>query len=252
MIICVDVGNTTIRVGKYINGQYNGCLVFDTLPFLSNLNHFKEMLIKIDKEEKVNDIAYSSVVPSLDKAINNIFKELFNIEPFIICYKNNTEINILSTDAKDIGADLISDLVGAKNKYGFPTLIIDLGTATKFLLIDNKGDFSNCLFVPGLELSLKSLSKNAALLPNIEIEKPGGILVSTTIEAMNTGVTFAHVFAIQGIVNQYEKELGYSFNKVITGGNAAHIIPSLTKDYIYDENLLFDGMYNILIKNREN
>ena len=157
---------------------------------------------------------------------------------------------MLKTDnPSEIGNDLIADLVGAKEEYGYPILIADLGTASKILLLDNKGVFTSCLIMPGLTLSANSLISKAALLPEVSLEAPKSILASNTIEAMNAGIVYGHLEMILGLINRYENELGYPCKHIITGGNSVFIKDLLPKDYIYDEDICLKGLNHIINRN---
>ena len=149
----------------------------------------------------------------------------------------------------EIGNDLIADLVAAKEKYGYPTLIADLGTASKILLLDKTGTFVSCLIMPGLTLSAQSLSDKAALLPEVSLIAPNTVLAKNTLTAMNAGIVYGHADMISGLINRYEKELGYPCKHVLTGGGATYLKDILNDDFIYDQNLNLDGLNIIVNKN---
>ena len=150
----------------------------------------------------------------------------------------------------EVGNDLISDLVGSKEKYGYPTLIADLGTASKILLLDKNGAFASCVIMPGLSLSASSLMNKAALLPEVSLEAPQTVLAKNTIEAMNAGIVFGHIDMINGLINRYEKTLGYKTKHILTGGGAVYLKDLIGEDFIYDEDLNLDGL-NALLKRNE-
>ena len=68
MVICVDVGNTTVAVGAFKNDKFLFRNYFDyetsfsKEEFLSYLKSLKDI-----PNEQVEDIVYSSVVPPIDK-----------------------------------------------------------------------------------------------------------------------------------------------------------------------------------------
>ena len=152
-------------------------------------------------------------------------------------------IDIPSPD--ELGQDLVSDIIGGVSKYGYPLLIVDLGTASKVLYIDERGKFVNCNILPGLGLCRESLAKNASLLPKIELRVPETVLANNTIDAMNTGLVYGHAHMIEGIVSRYEQELNKKIKTVITGGYLNLLKPLFEKDFIIDFNLTMEGIYNI-------
>ena len=182
--------------------------------------------------------------------IINALKELTNIDPILIGPGTKTGLAIKVDNPLEIGNDLIADLVSAKEKYGYPTLIADLGTASKILLLDKTGTFTSCLIMPGLTLSAQSLSNKAALLPEVSLIAPNTVLAKNTLSAMNAGIVYGHADMILGLINRIEKELGYSCKHILTGGGSIYIKDILKDDFIYDQNLNLDGLNIIVNKNK--
>ena len=251
MNICVDVGNSTIGIGIYKSNVLLERMIFNTDIRLTEdefYHLFKKQFNELNlPNEQVDNIIYSSVVPPINLSIINTLKSIFKVEPMLI--NRNTKIDLglkVDNPIEEIGNDLIADLVSAKEKYGYPCLIADLGTASKILLLDKDGDFASCLIVPGLTLSANSLSNKAALLPEVSLIAPKSIVAKNTLAAMNAGIVYGHADMITGLINRYEKELGYPCKRILTGGGAIYVKEILGEDFIYDKNLNLDGL-NILI-----
>ena len=150
---------------------------------------------------------------------------------------------------KEVGSDLLADLVGAKAKYELPLIIIDFGTATKLLLLDKSGAFTSALIMPGVEVAAKSLFTKAALLPEVDLTTHKKLTDSkNTIDCIKHGILYGHLESILGLCNRYEQELGYKLNKVITGGSMIYFKDLFPKEYLFDENLVLDGEYIVLNK----
>ena len=257
MNLCVDVGNSTIAIGIYAENKLVKRLTFTTdlvktVDEYQNIIYQQVAIKKIDAT-KIKNIIFSSVVPTLNnplkKALTSIFTEasLLCINPGI-----KTGLALRVDNPNEIGNDLIADLVGGKERYGYPLIICDLGTASKILVLDNKGYFTTALIMPGLEASIKTLSSGTALLPEISLEKPKTVLAKNTVEAMNAGTIYGHADMVIGLADRIEKELGYSCKRVITGGNAIPMLDIVKDAYIYDENLNLDGLNLIIQKNGGN
>lgn len=253
MNVCIDVGNTTISIGFYQDDKFYKRQTINTDPKRTEdeyvvilKNSFSSLEIDF---ESIDRIIYSSVVPSINNPFKSALKRLMDAEIITISHGIKTGLQLRVDNPNEIGNDLIADLVGAKEKHGFPTLIVDLGTASKILLLDKNGAFSSCLITPGLALSANSLTNGAALLPEISLEAPKTILAKNTIEAMSGGIVFGHADMILGLIQRYEKEIGYSCKHILTGGNAIYLKEILGNYFIYDENLTLDGLEILLKKN---
>ena len=253
MNICIDVGNSTIGIGAFENNKLVERMVVNTDPHFTEdefYQLFRKPFAYIEKGQgSIEHIIYSSVVPQVNLPLLNALKQLVDVEPLLIAPGTKTGLAIKVDNPLEIGNDLIADLVSAKEKYGYPCLIADLGTASKILLLDKTGTFVSCLIMPGLTLSAQSLSNKAALLPEVSLIAPDSIMAKNTLGAMNAGIVYGHADMILGLVNRYEKELGYPCKHILTGGGAVYVKDILEDDFIYDKNLNLDGLNIIINKN---
>ena len=254
MNICIDVGNSTIGIGVFENNILAERMIVNTDP-KSTEDEFYQLLKKpftfIKGDKKIDAIIYSSVVPQINIALLGALKKLTSVKPLLINQNTKIDLDIKVDNPLEIGNDLIADLVGAKEKYGYPTLIADLGTASKILLLDKTGTFTSCLIMPGLTLSANSLSSKAALLPEVSLIAPESIMAKNTLSAMNAGIVYGHADMILGLIKRYEKELGYPCQHILTGGGAVYVKDILKDDFIYDQNLNLEGLNIIINKNEE-
>ena len=254
MNICIDVGNSTIGIGAFKENKLVERMVVNTDPNFTEEQFYQlfKRPFNFVKEGKasIDNIIFSSVVPQVNLPIINALKKLTNIDPILIGPGTKTGLAIKVDNPLEIGNDLIADLVSAKEKYGYPTLIADLGTASKILLLDKTGTFTSCLIMPGLTLSAQSLSSKAALLPEVSLIAPNTVLAKNTLSAMNAGIVYGHADMILGLINRIEKELGYSCKHILTGGGSIYIKDILKDDFIYDQNLNLDGLNIIVNKNK--
>ena len=254
MKLCIDVGNTTIGFGFYNEDKLINKLVLKTS--LDKLqDEYEASLRLLLKERNINpaevtSIIYSSVVPQININLLGALSKLTKVKPMLINANTKTDLAIDVDNPLEIGNDLIADLVGAKEKYGYPCLIADLGTASKILLLDKNGTFTSCLIMPGLTLSANSLSNKAALLPEVSLIAPESILVKNTLGAMNAGIVYGHADMITGLIKRYEKEIGYECKHILTGGGAIYVKDILGEEFIYDKNLTLDGLNIIINKNK--
>src|SRR5690554_7383636 len=83
------------------------------------------------------------------------------------------------------------------------------------------------IIFPGIEVSIKALVGNTALLPNIDIKVPKKVLGKNTIECMQSGVTYGVAAQIDGLVEMIKKEVNEEFSVITTGGLSGVINPLL-------------------------
>ncbi|MGI6781979.1 MAG: type III pantothenate kinase [Acholeplasmataceae bacterium] len=105
-----------------------------------------------------------------------------------------------------------------------PTVIVDLGTANKYLYVKNK-TLLGVIISPGVVVSIKALVGSTALLPHVEIKVPKKVLGNNTVECMQSGVIYGVASEVEGIVHRIQKEIQSECDVIITGGLAKLISP---------------------------
>ncbi len=161
-----------------------------------------------------------------------------------------TGINILMDNPKTVGADMIVDAVAAVKEYPCPIIIIDMGTATTMSVVDPSGNYIGGVILPGVKVSLNSLSSKTAQLPYISLDIPGNVIGKNTIDCMRAGIMYGSAAMIDGIIDRMEKELGMKASIVATGGLAPAVISLCCHQIAYEDDLLLKGLLILYNKNR--
>jgi len=256
MILAIDIGNTNIVIGKYDGDSlvYVARMVTDANKSESEYAVNIKSILSLDKNssDKINGAIISSVVPPLTKNIRNAIKMLYDVDALIVGPGIKTGINLQVDNPSQVGADLICACVAAYCKYPSPALIIDMGTATKIMVVDEKGTFMGVSIAPGVEISLKALSGGTAQLPQISLDAPSRVIAKNTVECMKSGVVFGSASMLDGMIERIEKELGTSATYIATGGYASAIVPHCNSNITIDDNLVLDGLYIMYQKNVKN
>ena len=253
MKIAVDVGNTAVKI-YFMDADKD----IGSVSFLNELKSDDEYYYLIKNQldvKKLNipqggDLVYSSVVPSVNYNLTLALDRLFKPKNHLaINNKIKTGLPIKCDNPSEIGNDLLADVVGLKHKYGNASIVVDLGTATKILLLDKDGFFSSAIIMPGLNISMEILASKGEQLPRVSMSAPKHYVARNTIDAMNVGVVQGHIEAIKGLVKGLEAEIGYPCKHILTGGLALYIKEALKEDYVFDPYLLRDGLFALLEKN---
>ena len=188
-------------------------------------------------------------MPIITSAFNKLFKKYYNINSKIIGPGIKTGVQLKVDDPKTVGADMICDTAGAMSLYN-EAIIIDLGTATKYIYVKNN-TFFGCSIAPGVAISMKALVSNAALLPAIELTCPKRVIGTNTITCMQSGVIFGAASQVDGMVRRIKREIGRDDIPVIaTGGLSSLIVPLCMERIEHHENLTLDGLLDIYNRNK--
>ena len=253
MNLCIDVGNTTIGIGFFKEEKLFRRLIL-TVDLKKTKDEYVSLLKRSFKENEVDvnqidNIIFSSVVPSVNEPFIGALNELIDKDVLLIAPGIKTGLMLRVDNPNEVGNDLIAVMVGAKERHGYPSLVVDLGTASKILVLDKNGAFVSCLIIPGISLSLDSLINKAALLPEISLHTPKNIMAKNTIDAINAGVIYGHADLLLGAIKRYEQELGYKTKHILCGGGSIYVKDVLKEEFIYDRDLCLEGLNLIIRKN---
>lgn len=243
MIILVDVGNSNIVFGLLDNNTITE--TFRLKSFTDKTDDEYYFLVKplLDNIE-IDDVIISSVVPIITSAIKNVFVKHYNIKPIILGPGVKTGVSLKVDDPKTVGADIICDVAGI---YGLEdeAIIIDLGTATKYIYAKNQV-FYGVSIAPGVMISMKALVNNAALLPNVEFVQPKKVIGTSTINCIQSGVIYGAASQVDGMIERIKEEINNPNVKVFaTGGLAKFIVPLCKNDIEVISNLTLNGLKRI-------
>ena len=253
MILAIDMGNTNIVIG---------CIDSERTWFVERLttSHDKtgtEYAINIKnileihqiKPAQIEGAILSSVVPPLNAAISSAVKKILGYHPMLVSSGIKTGMNILMDNPKTVGSDMIVDAVAAIREYPAPIIIIDMGTATTMSVVDRAGNYIGGVILPGLYVSLDSLSSKTAQLPSISLDIPKKVIGKNTVDCMRSGAMYGNAGMIDGIIERMEDELGETATVIATGGLSRFVVPLCRHKITYDETLLLKGLLILYEKN---
>ena len=253
MILTIDVGNTNITCGVFDEDVIVASFRITTkMPRTSD--EYGMILYNLLEQNNIQpmdigDAIICSVVPNVMHSLRGGLVKYFHITPIIVEAGIKTGIRIVTPNPQQIGADRIVDAVGAYEIYGGPVLVIDFGTATTYDFVDESGAFLGGITAPGIRISAKARSEDAAKLPEIEIKKPESILGKDTITSMQAGIVYGQIGQTEYIINKVKEEVGLENVKtVVTGGLGRIIANETTCIDIYDPNLTLKGIYRVYKK----
>lgn len=250
--IIVDIGNSVISIGIFLDGKLSSR--FDMSSSLNNVNDFPKLFSSFLKEyhvfsEDVIGGLICSVVPMYSKQIQQDIKNLVGKELPIMDASYAHFLKVIVDNPKEVGSDLLADVAAAKCYYDMPCILFDLGTITKTIVVDLDGTLLGVNFFPGVEMCFDSMHVNTAQLPDGELtEKPSKIIGNNSIEALQGGVYYGTVALINGMSQQIEEKYQMKMTKVLTGGNS-NIFKDSFPDYEIDPDLVLKGIYIIYTKN---
>ncbi len=257
MILVIDVGNTNITFGAFDGEELKSSFRMMSKTARTSDEYGIQLLemLRINEvdKDKIEGVMIASVVPQVMHALVNAIVKYIGHKPYIVGPGIKTGIKITTDNPREVGPDLIVDAVAAFEIYGGPVLVIDYGTATTYVPINEKGEFFAGVVSPGIRISAKALWEDTAKLPEIEIKKPDSILARETISSMQAGLIYGQIGQTKYIIDEMKKASGYPDMKVVaTGGLGRLIAEEIPEIDIYDPTLTLRGLRILYEKNRKN
>ena len=253
MLLALDVGNTNVTIGVYDREELLFVSRMATDSARMEDQYAIELLDilglhKVDREA-ITGAVLSSVVPNLTEYISAAVKRIFGFRPLVVSYESLEGLKISIRHPETTGPDLIAGYVAAKELYGCPCIVIDMGTATTITVIDKEGALLGGGIVPGVGISLDALTSRAALLSSISLDTPAHVIGRDTVECLQSGMVYGTASMLDGFCDRIEEELGYPCRVVATGGLAGQVVRCCRRKVELSDTLLLDGLK--LIYDRE-
>ena len=202
------------------------------------------------EKDGITGAIIASVVPPLNLPLKKAIRFILKKDPIFIGPGIKSGIGIQCDMPSSVGADLIAASVAAHFIYGSPSLIIDMGTATKMTVVNKKGAFIGTSIIPGVMMGLNALAEETAQLPKISLEVPGSVIAKNTADCMRSGVLFGNASMIDGMIDRIKEECGEDLKILATGGMAGFIIPLCRHSIEFDEYLVLKGLNILYHKNK--
>ena len=238
MILCIDIGNSTVFMGLLNQGK-----VLSWVRTPSGALSFDEQIAGFINGKAIERVLISSVVPLVTSIVEGAVQRLISLKPLVVKRDLQAPFPIALDDPSSLGADRIADAAGAIHDYSLPVIIIDLGTATTFSVIDAEGVFRGGSIGPGLITSFRAITEKVAQLKSYELQVPESVIGTNTQSCINSGIINGHAAMIDGMVQRIITETGAPYQLILTGGMASTVAPFCRRQLTVDETLILRGLY---------
>lgn len=256
-LLCIDIGNSTIGFAFFADPLHSQNIInkIPTHP-AKGPDYYKKIIktmLKQQKQSKSNtDVIVSSVVPSLNVPILKSLSLLSVPKPLLMTHKTTTGLRIETKNPLKLGADRIVNAVAGFAITGKPVAVADFGTATTITVVGKNRNILGGAILPGIRLMADSLASGTAKLPQINKARPVKALGKETHAALLSGIMYGSAGAVDAIVRQIEKELGFKLQLITTGGNGKMMNAIINRKCTYAGDLIFQGLRRIYLKNTNN
>ncbi|MHC4647667.1 MAG: type III pantothenate kinase [Planctomycetota bacterium] len=259
-IIAVDIGNTNITVGLFLEGEERfirsvpGRDKDEVTRLLKSA--WEEVPVAKSSKEKKRDgvIAVSSVKLAWTELVEQIAKEALAEKVYIVGRDIPLPMTLWVDEPDKVGTDRVVSAAAAYAVVEDAVVVADFGTAVTIDLVDRHGIFQGGVICPGFEISAEALQKNTAQLPKIEVTRPDVPYGKNTADAINCGLYYSAVSTLQEVVRRYAEKIGRWPHTVISGAAAELIKDDCEFIDSYVPNLVVKGIvlaYQKYIREKE-
>jgi type III pantothenate kinase len=229
-LLAVDIGNTNLTLGLFDGERLAGSWRATTRATATDdeLAALLSGLLGLDGHalRALDAMALASVVPPLTTTFRRMLHDRTGTDPFVLEASTMDGTLAIEIDRpSEAGADRLANALAARNEFGGPAIVIDLGTSTNFDLVSAAGAYIGGAIAPGLGLSLEALVGRASKLPRIELARPEHAIGASTISAMQSGTVLGYIGLVTGLLTALRGELaerspaGARIHVVATGGH---------------------------------
>ena len=246
MLLVVDAGNTNVVFAVHDGASWRGTWRIATEPQRTSDEYAVWLLTLLGfagiKPAEVDRAVIGTVVPAALYHLRRLCRDWFQAEPLIARFNLDWGFEINIPNPAEVGADRLLNTLAAHQRHVGPLIVVDLGTATTFDVVDSDGAYLGGVIAPGINLSIEALHKAAARLPRIGIGRPQAVIGRSTIPAMQSGIYWGYVGLIEGLIARMRAEYDKPLKVIATGGLAPLISEGTTVIDFIDPDLTLDGL----------
>src|SRR5215210_2524824 len=143
MLLAVDAGNTNVVFAVHDGNEWRGRWRVATRADRTSDEYAVWLLALLQhcglKSAEIDRCVIGTVVPAALYNLRRLSREWFNVEPLIARAAVDWGFEIKVDRPQEVGADRLLNTLDSHHRYGGPLIVVDLGTATTFDVVDRDG-----------------------------------------------------------------------------------------------------------------
>lgn len=236
MLLAIDIGNTNISCALF-----KGARIIKSWDVPTKTASLKRNGLL--KRGTLEAVVICSVVPKLTRKLCADLSAISGIKPYIIGKDINVPIKNLYTNRKQLGQDRLVNAYAAGKIYGYPVIAVSAGTAITLDVVSKDGAYLGGLIQPGLTLSISALAQNTAMIPQVKLKGPLGLIGRETRACILNGVILGTAGSIDSLVKEIKLKTGKNTPVIGTGGDI-DLLKKFSKEIDrIDRDLTLKGIY---------
>jgi|Deesub1362A_J573_1020465.scaffolds.fasta_scaffold00183_29 type III pantothenate kinase len=242
-LLAIDIGNTSINVGLFVDGLIVHKL--NTRPLRSPLWYRNELesILKMEGIDKAPEgVVISSVVPGHTEVVKEGVRKLSGKEPLVVSPQVVKGLKLDIKSPEELGADRLTASFAAVRLFGAPVAVVDFGTATTVNFVGSGNVYKGGAILPGIGLMSRALWSETAKLPKVEVTRASSALGKNTADCILSGIIYGTAGAVERIISEVEELEGEQYKVAATGGFLEVVLPNLKRVDFVEPALVLKGL----------
>jgi type III pantothenate kinase len=225
-IIAVDIGNTNIRVGLWLDSEekwvermeggeraaVEAALVkgWDSVPASSMSSEGKKDAVIVASSTRGEWLAM----------VEDICGEVLGEKVKVVGRDFPLPIEVGVEKPENVGTDRVVNAAAAFAVIEDAVVVADFGSAVTIDMVDSEGVFLGGIIAPGLAMGSRALNEFTAKLPLVDAARPVSVIGGDTDEAIRSGLYYGAVGMLETVTRLYAEQIGKWPQLILTGGGA--------------------------------
>ena len=242
-LLAVKIGNSDTVIGVFRGARLAGSWRFASARVTAAAAGLRlDRLARRVAVRRPAAAVLCSVVPALTRSWAGALTRWCGRAPLVVGPDAAAMIRIHYRDPRALGADRIANAIAARELYGAPAIVVDLGTATTFDCVSAGGEYLGGAIAPGVGSSAAALFRHAARVPRVALRRPRRAIGRTTAQSVRSGVLWGAAGQVDALVRRLAREMKGTPQVVATGGWAELVAPECATVGTLDPALTLKGM----------
>ena len=237
MNLCIDVGNTQVKLGVYDSKET--LLWFSKHPELT-IAVLETLFLKFEIKQAILSsvrVEHQVVLEFLENKLNTVLQ---------LSFKTNVPLQSQYQTPETLGNDRLAAVIGANALYPKDgVLVIDAGTCITYDFVTADATYMGGSILPGINMRFQALHELTAKLPLIKQADLDSFVGTSTETSIQTGILYGVLHELRGFKLQYEQEFG-NIKVIVTGGDASYFESQLKNEIFAQPKLVLIGLNKIL------
>jgi type III pantothenate kinase len=254
-LLCLVVGNTHTSVGVFEGERltHRWLVSTETRRTSDEWQLLISGLVGSVSVDIDDGVCVCSAVPAVLRALRPLLQDVFVDVPGVVLGPGvKTGLPVLMDNPREVGTDRIANAIAALERDGAPCVVVDLGTATTFDVVNAAGQYVGGVIAPGLEISVEALGQHGAQLRQVELVRPRTVIAKNTVEALQSGAVYGCAGQVDGIIRRIARELGVALDGLpvlATGVLAPAVIGECETITRHEPDLTLQGLRIVFERN---